>query len=214
MNNIDNIVKNEVRIALDQLPFSIDDDACGKLTQYLQGMLLWNRAYNLTAITDPEEMIIKHLLDSLVLVPELRQRFHSASLIDVGTGAGLPGIPLSIVMPDFQFTLLDSATKRTRFIQQMKIEIGLPNVTVITSRVQDYQPETKFDGVLSRAFASGNDMVKWSQHLLNEGGMMVAMKGKVIHSEWEDVVDFPTQEVVELKVPGLNEERHLILLSK
>lgn len=214
MNNIDNIVKNEVRIALDQLPFPIDDDACGKLTQYLQGMLLWNRAYNLTAITDPEEMIIKHLLDSLVLVPELRQRFHSASLIDVGTGAGLPGIPLSIVMPDFQFTLLDSATKRTRFIQQMRIEIGLPNVTVITSRVQDYQPETKFDGVLSRAFASGNDMVKWSQHLLKERGMMVAMKGKVIHSEWEDVVDFPTQEVVELKVPGLNEERHLILLSK
>ena len=211
---MNNIVKNEVRIALDQLNFPIDDSACEQLTQYLQGMLLWNRAYNLTAITDPKEMIIKHLLDSLVLVPELRQRFQSAALIDVGTGAGLPGIPLSIVLPDFQFTLLDSATKRTRFIQQMKIEIGLPNVTVVTSRVQDYQPNERFDGVLSRAFASGNDMVKWSQHLLKEGGMLIAMKGKVIHSEWEDVTDFPIQEVVELRVPGLNEERHLILLSK
>ena len=211
---MNNIVTDEVKDALNRLDFPIDDLACEKLTQYLQGMLLWNRAYNLTAITHPEEMIVRHLLDSLVLVPELYRRFQASSLIDVGTGAGLPGIPLSIVMPDFQFTLLDSAIKRTRFIQQMKIEIGLPNVTVVTSRVQDYQPEEQFDGVLSRAFASGNDMVKWSQHLLKDGGMMVAMKGKVIHSEWENVVDFPTQEIVELSVPGLNEERHLILLSK
>lgn len=208
------IVKDDVRVALDGLSFEIDDIACEKLTKYLQGMLLWNKAYNLTAITDPKEMIVKHLLDSLVLAPELMKRFPQGRFVDVGTGAGLPGVPLSIAMPDAEFTLLDSAIKRTRFITQMKIEIGLPNVTIVTSRVQDFQPQECFDAVLSRAFASGEDMVSWSEHLLKEGGMMAAMKGKFIEAEWGDVSSFPNREVVSLEVPGLNEERHLIFLSK
>ncbi len=208
------IVKEDVRAALDTLSFKIEEIACEKLTKYLQGMLLWNKAYNLTAITDPQEMVIKHLLDSLVLAPELMKRFPQGSFIDVGTGAGLPGVPLSIVMPDAQFTLLDSAIKRTRFITQMKIEIGLPNVNIVTARVQDFQPEEGFDAVLSRAFASGEDMVNWSAHLLKEEGMMAAMKGKFIEAEWGDVTAFPNREIVSLEVPGLNEERHLIFLSK
>ena len=142
------------------------------------------------------------------------KRFPQGSFIDVGTGAGLPGVPLSIVMPDAQFTLLDSAIKRTRFITQMKIEIGLPNVNIVTARVQDFQPEEGFDAVLSRAFASGEDMVNWSAHLLKEEGMMAAMKGKFIEAEWGDVTAFPNREIVSLEVPGLNEERHLIFLSK
>lgn len=209
------ILQEDVRVALDTLPFEVDDAACEKLTQYLQGMLLWNKAYNLTAITAPKEMIIKHLLDSLILAPELIKRYpKSGRFIDVGTGAGLPGVPLSIVMPNAHFTLLDSATKRTRFITQMKIEIGLPNVTVVASRVQDYKPSGKFDVVLSRAFASGEDMVKWSEHLLDSEGVMAAMKGKFSEEEWGDVSSFPHREVISLEVPGLDEERHLIFLSK
>ena len=208
------ILKEDVRSQLDRLNFEVNDEACDKLTKYLQGMLLWNKAYNLTAITNPKEMIIKHLLDSLVLAPELEKRFPKGCFIDVGTGAGLPGVPLSIVLPASSFTLLDSATKRTRFITQMKIEIGLPNATVVTSRVQDFQPVDKFDAVLSRAFASGEDMVNWSEHLLKKGGKMAAMKGKFMESEWGVVDAFPHREVVELEVPGLDEERHLIFLSK
>ena len=209
-----NIEKEEVRAALDQLTFDVDDVACEKLTKYLQGMLLWNRAYNLTAITDPQEMLVKHLLDSLVLAPELEKRIPSGRFIDVGTGAGLPGALLSIVMPNATFTLLDSAIKRTRFINQMKLEIGLPNVEIVTSRVQDHQPTARYDAVLSRAFASGEDMVNWSEHLVHEQGKMAAMKGKFIEEEWESVSQFPHREVVPLTVPGLLEERHLIFLSK
>ncbi len=203
-----------VKLALSELTFVIDDVACDKLTRYLQGMFLWNRAYNLTAITEPREMIIKHLLDSLVLVPELRVRFPEGRFIDVGTGAGLPGIPLSIVMPECSWTLLDSATKRTRFLTQMKLELGLNNVTIITSRVQDYQPEERFDAVLSRAFASGEDMVKWSEHLLKPEGSMAAMKGKWLDAEWQNVTGFPHREIMTLHVPHLEEERHLILLKR
>ena len=208
------IVQEDVRAALDTLSFEVGEDACSKLTKYLQGMLLWNKAYNLTAITDPQEMIIKHLLDSLVLAPELESRIPNGRFIDVGTGAGLPGVPLSIIMPNAQFTLLDSAIKRTRFINQMKLEIGLPNVEIVTSRVQDFQPEERYDAVLSRAFASGEDMVNWSEHLLKEGGKMAAMKGKFIEDEWGDAKAFPVREVISLDVPGLAEERHLIFLSK
>lgn len=203
-----------VKLALSELTFAIDEGACDKLTRYLQGMLLWNRAYNLTAITEPNEMIIKHLLDSLVLVPELRARFPEGRFIDVGTGAGLPGVPLSIVMPECAWTLLDSATKRTRFLTQMKLELGLDNVTIVTSRVQDYDPEEGFDAVLSRAFASGEDMVKWSEHLLKPAGSMVAMKGKWLDAEWQNVTGFPYREVISLTVPHLAEERHLILLKR
>lgn len=208
------IQKEDVRNAVNQLQFEVSDEACEKLTKYLQGMLLWNKAYNLTAITDPKEMLVKHLLDSLVLAPELEQRIPSGRFIDVGTGAGLPGVPLSIVMPNASFTLLDSAIKRTRFITQMKLEIGLPNVEIITSRVQDHQPEERYDAVLSRAFASGEDMVNWSEHLVHDQGKMAAMKGKFIAEEWENVPQFPSREIVELNVPGLFEERHLIFLSK
>lgn len=208
------IQKEDVRAALDQLSFEIDDAKCEKLTKYLQGILLWNKAYNLTAITEPREMIIKHLLDSLVLAPELERRMANGRFIDVGTGAGLPGALLSIVMPNATFILLDSAIKRTRFINQMKLEIGLPNVEIVTSRVQDHQPEVRYDAVLSRAFASGEDMVNWSEHLVHEQGKMAAMKGKFIEEEWETVAQFPQREIVPLEVPGLFEERHLIFLSK
>lgn len=208
------IQKEDVRVAIDQLSFEVDDIACDKLTKYLQGMLLWNKAYNLTAITEPKEMLVKHLLDSLVLAPELEKRIPNGHFIDVGTGAGLPGALLSIVMPSARFTLLDSTIKRTRFITQMKLEIGLPNVEIVTSRVQDHQPENGYDAVLSRAFASGEDMVNWSEHLVHDQGVMAAMKGKFIEEEWESVSQFPNREVIELEVPGLFEERHLIFLSK
>lgn len=202
-----------VERAVALLPFKLNDVQIEKFAQYLSGMVLWNRAYNLTAITDPEEMVIKHLLDSLVLVPYLEEKVPKGRFIDVGSGAGLPGIPLSIAMPEHHFTLLDSSGKRTRFITQMKMELGLENVSVITSRVQDFVPEARFDAVLSRAFASGADMVEWSSHLLKPEGYMAAMKGKFDPAEWADVEGFSTREIVELDVPKLNEERHLIFLS-
>lgn len=202
-----------VREGVELLPFSLNELQIQKFAQYLSNMVLWNRAYNLTAITEPKEMVIKHLLDSLVLLPHLVDKVPSGRFIDVGSGAGLPGIPLSIALPEHHFTLLDSSGKRTRFMTQMKLELGLKNIEVIHSRVQDYQPEVRFDAVLSRAFASGKDMVEWSSHLLKPAGYMAAMKGKFDPEEWADVEGFSQREIVQLEVPKLNEERHLIFLS-
>ncbi|NLD09658.1 MAG: 16S rRNA (guanine(527)-N(7))-methyltransferase RsmG [Xanthomonadaceae bacterium] len=203
-----------VNDALAELSFPVSEEEAVLLKRYLDGMLLWNRAYNLTAITDPAEMVIKHLLDSLVLKPHLEARRKDGRFIDVGSGAGLPGIPLAIVMPDASFTLLDSNNKRTRFITQMVMELGLKNVEVIHSRVQDYLPETGFDLVLSRAFASAADFTNWSSHLLAENGAFAAMKGRFDEAEWGEIDPAWQSEVIALSVPKLNEARHLVLLSR
>ncbi|OOF54984.1 16S rRNA (guanine(527)-N(7))-methyltransferase RsmG [Rodentibacter genomosp. 2] len=169
----------------------------------------WNKAYNLTSVRDPNEMLVKHILDSIVVSSYLQgDRF-----IDVGTGPGLPGLPLAIVNPDKQFMLLDSLGKRISFIRNAVRELKLTNVVPILSRVEEYQPEEKFDGVLSRAFASLKDMTDWCAHLPKENGYFYALKG--IYQEDEvKAMDkrYTIQHVVELHVPDLVGERHLIIL--
>lgn len=169
----------------------------------------WNKAYNLTSVRDPKEMLVKHILDSLVVSPYLQgERF-----IDVGTGPGLPGLPLAIANPDKHFVLLDSLGKRISFIRNAVRELGLKNVEPVLSRVEDFIPDQQFDGVLSRAFASLKDMTDWCSHLPKESGYFYALKG-LYQKEEVEALDkkYQIQQVIELQVPELIGERHLIIL--
>ncbi len=145
----------------------------------------WNKAYNLTSVRDPNEMLIRHILDSIVVAPYLQ----GTRFIDVGTGPGLPGIPLAIVLPQAHFTLLDSLGKRVRFLRQVQHELKLDNIAPVQSRVEDFPAEPPFDGVISRAFASLNDMVSWCHHLPSETGCFYALKGWPRKMKWQI---FPT----------------------
>ncbi|MFI3245107.1 MAG: 16S rRNA (guanine(527)-N(7))-methyltransferase RsmG [Ferrimonas sp.] len=170
----------------------------------------WNKAYNLTSVRDPNEMLVKHIMDSIVVGPYLQgQRF-----IDVGTGPGLPGLPLAICNPDKQFVLLDSLGKRIRFIRTVIHKLGLTNVIAVESRVEAYQPEQPFDGVLSRAFASLNDMLNWCHHLPAQDGLFYALKGQLDEQELTQIpTGFVIQQHVALQVPELDAQRHLVLVS-
>jgi len=171
----------------------------------------WNKAYNLTSVREPGDMLVKHILDSLVVSPWLQGR----RFIDVGTGPGLPGLPLAILNPDKQFVLLDSLGKRIRFIRQVIHELGLTNVTPVQSRVEEYQPEQGFDGVLSRAFASLQDMLDWCQHLPGAEGRFLALKGVCPDEELTSLPAGLSVEAVQpLHVPELGAERHLIIIKK
>ena len=176
------------------------------------GMLnKWNKAYNLTSVRDPESMLIRHIMDSLVVSVHLQgERF-----IDVGTGPGLPGIPLAIMNPDKTFVLLDSLGKRIRFQKQVAFELGINNISSVESRVEAYQPEQKFDGVLSRAFASIQDMLTWCHHLPAENGLYYALKGQLNDEEMRQIpAGFIVKDIIELKVPKLDEQRHLLKIIK
>lgn len=177
----------------------------------LVGMLhKWNKAYNLTSVRDPQQMLSRHIMDSLVVLPYLNgQRF-----IDVGTGPGLPGLPLAITAPDKEFVLLDSLGKRVRFIRQVCHELGLNNVTAVQSRVEDYQPELPFDGVISRAFASLSGMLNWCGHLPAKHGKFLALKGVYPTQELEDIpAEFQVEEIIRLQVPEADGERHLAIIT-
>ena len=181
------------------------------LLAYLQLLMTWNRAYNLTAIRDPREMIKLHLLDSLAVLPHLSGK----RLIDVGTGAGLPGIPLAIMCPERDFTLLDSNGKKTRFLFQARCDLGLSNLKEINSRVESHRPEVPYDAVLSRAFTSVADMVNKCSHLLSPEGLFLAMKGKFPQSELSEIgKDYKVNASHTLQVPGVDGERHLIVISR
>ncbi|MDA3977556.1 MULTISPECIES: 16S rRNA (guanine(527)-N(7))-methyltransferase RsmG [Gallibacterium] len=195
---------------LAQANISLPDQQKAQLVKLVELLHKWNKAYNLTSVRDPEEMLVKHILDSLVVSPYLQgERF-----IDVGTGPGLPGLPLAIINPDKQFYLLDSLGKRIRFIRNAIRELGLTNVEPVLSRVEEYQPEQKFDGVLSRAFASLQDMAEWCQHLPSEKGIFYALKGQYQEDEVKMLNDnFQIIDVIKLTVPELVGERHLICLK-
>ncbi len=177
-----------------------------RLLDYLALMIKWNKAYNLTAVRDPAQMVTRHLLDSLAIVPHVRGQ----RLIDVGTGGGLPGVPLSILFPEREFHLLDSNGKKTRFLFQVKTALGLDNMTVHQARVESVELDP-FDAVLSRAFASLEDMVEGCRHLLAADGHFLAMKGAYPTEEIAAVEDrCQLQAVHALTVPGLGEQRHLV----
>lgn len=182
-----------------------------KLLKYVKILIEWNTVYNLTAITNPEDILIKHLLDSL----SISSYIMGNSILDVGSGAGLPGVPLAIINPDKKFVLLDSNAKKTRFLLHVKQQLVLNNVEIITNRVEAFTTAVGFDNIVTRAYATLMEFITTSQHLLNEGGQLLAMKGLYPESEINDLVEhFGAVEVHKLKIPFLNAERHLICIFK
>lgn len=205
------ILESQLRQGLETLSLDLSELQMAKLLQYLNLLQKWNKVYNLTAIRDPQEMLVKHLLDSLAVVSHIKP----TRLIDVGTGGGLPGIPLAICFPEAQIDLLDSNSKKTRFLIQAKAELGLENTQVLHQRVENYHPEPLYEAVISRAFASLEDMLYWTHNLIPVGGNWLAMKAQKDFESLEDLPDYAKlEEVIELKVPGLQAERRLIRLSK
>ena len=197
---------------LDKLGLDLPEAVRDGLIAYVELLAKWNRAYNLTAVRDPAGMITRHLLDSLAVVPYLTGQ----RVIDVGTGGGLPGIPLSQVFPERQFVLLDTNSKKTRFLVQAKAALGLENVTVVHARVEEYRDDRPFDCIITRAFASVADILKGSRHLLTPDGEFLAMKGAVPEAELAELPQgFYLKEVIALKVPGLEkEQRHLLRIGQ
>ncbi len=196
-----------------ELGVELEPKAQERLLDYLALFIKWNKAYNLSAIRDPREMIDKHLLDSLAIVPQLLPS-PADSILDVGTGGGLPGIPLAIVFPDKRFTLLDSAGKKTRFLLQTAHALGLKNVSVENRRVETFQPEKKFDIVVSRAFASIHDMISGCKHLLSVGGEFWAMKGVFPQDELSELETcYKVDACSTFQVPGNIGERCLLVIK-
>ncbi len=167
----------------------------------------WNRAYNLTRITEPEKIITHHILDSLSVLPYISGK----RVIDVGTGAGFPGIPLALASPEKQFVLLDSVGKKIRFLTQAVAELNLKNVELVQSRVEDYHPAPLFNTVIARALTGVNDMIAISDHLLAKDGRLIMMKGAYPSTELAEL-KLP-YEVHRVEVPGLNEERHVVIVN-
>lgn len=191
------------------LGVTLTDKQVQQLLDYLQELHKWNRAYNLSAIRDPDLMLQRHLLDSLAVLPHLQ----AGRVIDVGTGAGLPGIVLAICQPATQITLLDSNGKKTRFIFHVKTLLQLDNVRVENCRVEQHQPDELYQVVISRAFASLADMTSSCRHLLGEGGVFYAMKGVYPEAELEQAEALcQLQTGIRLQVPGEVGERHLLVL--
>ncbi len=211
MANLEVTLTEKLKTLLKPTALSVTDKQREQLVKLVLLLHKWNKAYNLTSVRDPMEMLVKHILDSLVVSPYLQGR----SFIDVGTGPGLPGLPLAIINPDKQFVLLDSLGKRISFIRNALRELELTNVTPVLSRVEEYQPDHLFDGVLSRAFASLKDMTDWCKHLPAENGLFYALKGQYHQDEVCELADvFALQQVIELNVPELIGERHLVLIKK
>lgn len=188
---------------------SLSDQQKQQLVAYVALLDKWNKAYNLTSVRDPQQMLIRHIMDSIVVEPHLQgERF-----IDVGTGPGLPGVPLAIVRPQSHFTLLDSLGKRVRFLRQVKHELGLTNIEPVQSRVEDFPAEPGFDGVISRAFASISDMVSWCHHLPGREGRFYALKGVQPDDEIAALpAPFAVEKIIRLQVPELEGERHLVII--
>lgn len=181
-----------------------------RLLAYLALLGKWNQRYNLTAVRDPGAMVTRHLLDSLAIEPYLL----GPRVLDVGTGAGLPGIPLVLVRPDLQFTLLDSQAKKIRFVRQAIAELAVTNVEAVQARVEDYRSAPPFNTVVARAFASIPDMLALAGSRCARGGRFLAMKGTHPRAELDPApAGFRVEAVHRLSVPGLDAERHLVVLT-
>ena len=199
------MLKKKLINLIDQTDLLITSQQIDQLIDYVEMLNKWNKAYNLTAVRDPSEMLVKHIMDSLVVSPYL----VGNTFIDVGTGPGLPGIPLAIINPDKQFDLVDSLGKRIRFLKQVQFELKLQNIQPIQSRIEEYN-QKQFDGVISRAFASLQDMLIWCKHLPNQQGSFYALKGSDLDAIPEG---FVLKQNIELSVPELDAERRLMIIE-
>lgn len=189
---------------LEIMGLKVPEEAQQPMLAYLALMQKWNKAYNLTAIRDLDQMVIRHLLDSLAVIPYI----DASPVLDVGTGAGLPGVPLALAMPDREFFLLDSNGKKTRFLTQVKIELGIENIEVIHSRIEDYKPDHSFEIIICRAFAALNSILERTQHLVTSTTRVLAMKGK---EELPALIDgYIKTNSHKLDIAWLDEDRRLL----
>ena len=197
---------------LEALDIALCSSVQQKLLAFGQLLLKWNKIYNLTAIRHPDEVLSLHLLDSLVVLPYLKGVGH---LVDVGSGGGLPGIPLAIASPEMDVTSIETVNKKAAFQQQAKIELGLKNFNILNQRVEQVVLEKKADVVISRAFSNLSDFVKLAGHLVIPAGRMFAMKGVYPEAEIADLpVGWKVCETVMLKIPDIDVERHLVVLVR
>ena len=202
-------LRKRLDAGLSALGIALDDRAIARLLDYVDLLERWNAAYNLTAVRDPAEMVTRHLVDSLAILPYV----SGATLADLGSGAGLPGIPLAIAVPARETLLVDSNGKKARFLREAVRRLDLKHVRVAESRVEDVAGT--FECITARAFASLADMLGWGGHLLAPGGVWLAMKGRVDAAELDAVpAGFRVEKIVALNVPGLDAERHLVILKE
>jgi 16S rRNA (guanine527-N7)-methyltransferase len=194
---------------LQRMDLKLSDQMIDQLMTYLNLVEKWNRVYNLTAIRERDEMIKLHFLDSLSILKHV----HVKNILDVGSGAGFPGIVLAITKPELKVTVMDSVNKKTTFMQQVKSELSLTNLDVVNSRVEDYQPTTLFEAVTSRAFSSLKNMMSLTQHTLQKKGVWLAMKSKDVREELE-AFEKNQYTLIPLEVPFINAERYLVILKK
>ncbi|MFN7096245.1 MAG: 16S rRNA (guanine(527)-N(7))-methyltransferase RsmG, partial [Gammaproteobacteria bacterium] len=193
---------------LSKMDIYVPEQAPAQLLTYLALLHKWNQAYNLTAVDEPKEMVIRHLLDCLVVLPYLAE---SSPILDVGSGAGLPGMVLAIARPEQQFYLLDSLGKRTIFLEKVTRELKLKNVTVVNSRIEQYQPGMVFAAIISRAFSSLSAFFDNTAHLADKNTAYIALKGRLQVNEINEIKEVANNiEIHELQIPMLNAERHLI----
>tara|TARA_R100001129_G_scaffold109855_1_gene75377 strand:+ start:53 stop:673 length:621 start_codon:yes stop_codon:yes gene_type:complete len=204
-------VKEQLKELLKQAQLTLSESQIEQQLALVGLLDKWNKAYNLTSVRNPKDMLTRHIMDSLAV----RQYLQGQRFIDVGTGPGLPGLPLAIAEPDKEFVLLDSLGKRIRFIRQVCHELKLTNVTPVQARVEDYQDEKKFDGVISRAFASLNDMLSWCEHLPSDKGRFYALKGLYPQEELDELsANYKTESIEQINVPGIDASRHIVIISK
>lgn len=200
----------QIKQGCESLGLSLTDEQQVKLQRYVELLVKWNKVYNLTSVRDPSEMVNRHVLDSLTLLPYL----EGDSLLDVGTGAGLPGIPIAIAFPEIAVTLLDTNSKKTRFLQQAKAELGLNNVTVVHARVEE-ATLPKFAMVTARAFATIKDIIDLTGRHCDDAGSLLLMKGVRPDDELEAIGGgFKLHDVVTLDVPECDGQRHLVRIVK
>ena len=200
--------RKQLLAGLKAMGISADEEQLQQLVDYLALLLKWNRAYNLTAVRSPGEMVSRQLLDSLSILPFLQ----GPRVLDIGTGAGLPGVPLAIIRRDLEFVLLDSNSKKTRFVNQVRMELGLENLQVAHSRVEAFEAPVLFQTITSRAFASLDDMLRSSEHLLADGGQWLAMKGQNPTEEVGQLGEYVIR-VVPLTVPSEKGHRHVVVIQ-
>lgn len=213
MSSITPQQRKELAAGIQRLGVSLSEAQQEQLLAYLALLIKWNKAYNLTAVRDPDEMVSRHLLDSLSILPHVQPLGNQ--WLDVGSGGGMPGVPLAIAFPERQFTLLDSNGKKTRFLTQVKLELKLTNLSVVNERVEAFQPAQPFDGIVSRAFSALADFTNWTRHLGDTHTHWLAMKG--VHPEDELQVlpdDFQLLNTQVLDVPGCQGQRHLLILRR
>lgn len=202
--------REKLHRGITELGLAVNEQQESALFRYLQLLEKWNKKFNLTAVRDIDEMVSLHMLDSLSIAPFI----DAKSLLDVGSGAGLPGIPLAICFPDLQVTLLDSNGKKVRFCRQAIMELGLENIQAVQARIESYDNE-EFDQITTRAFASLENMVAWLNHLLSKKTQLLAMKGALPENEIRQLSDAGFQvETIKLQVPFVTGERHLLKIMK